>query len=771
MDNKAVLARGVNDHRLARVLFLIFLAIVLVLGGMAAYVWNEGQAIRADVDRLARQDLAALNRIHALQVDVLRQSMATQRLYATADTAAFVGEDKVLQPRVDAGLQGLDKVCQACSEIQPLIRYEQNLKSHVFELLDVMLGEPVDWDAARSHLYAADTEVRAMEMALGRIQSDILARVERSRVVVEETTHQAAWRVSLIALGITVLAFFFGYYTWRNVIEARTRRRLALFPERNPLPVFSLSMQGAVIYANPAARAMADALFGSDEEPGRLLPADLVTVLGQMHREASEQARWEYALGAATVQCGIHCMRDLDVCHAYVRDITAQRAAEAQIRHQAMHDAITDLPNQRAFHHRVDDLLAASATGAVLLVYVDRFHGVIETLGHAAGEQLLRAIGERLRALVGAGEPACCVHRFEGELFAMLLATENPAEAAHALAQRIVEAMHVPVELDERALYFSVSLGLAHFPVDGQDRATLLRHADTALRHAIRAGGNSLRRYQAEMDERALARLELEHALRHVEQRGELALYFQPQVEIASGRIIGLEALVRWLHPEKGLISPADFIPLAEDTGTIIPMGEWILATACAQNKAWQDLGLPPVIVAVNLSPKQFQHPGLPDRVRHSLEQTGLDPAWLELEVTEGAAMQDLQQAAATLRAFKDLGVRLSIDDFGTGHSSLAYLSRFPIDKLKVDQSFVRNMERDPGDAAIARSVVSLGHSLGLTVIAEGVETAAQHAQLRQMGCDEIQGYLFSKPLPGEAVAAVLARPPWLANAETLPPG
>jgi diguanylate cyclase (GGDEF)-like protein len=429
-----------------------------------------------------------------------------------------------------------------------------------------------------------------------------------------------------------------------------------------------------------------------------------------------------------------------------------------------MHDAVTGLPNQRAFQDRLDETLANRQSGALLLLHLDRFRGVIETFGHGAGEQVLRAVGERLAGLITTDPRLCCVHRFESELFAILLNDDRADAEAPRLAARIAGVMQVPLALDGRSLFFTFSIGAAVFPVDGADRARLLRRADTALHQVLRSGGSGFRRYDAEMDRCALARLETEHALRHAEQRGELELHYQPQVAIDSGRIVGLEALVRWRYPGKGLVSPAEFIPLAEETGMIGPMGQWILATACAHNRAWQDAGLAPVVVAVNISPRQFADPGLPGLLRRVLDETGLAPEWLELEITEGAAMQDLAQAEAALAEFKAIGVSLSIDDFGTGHSSLAYLSRFPIDKLKVDQSFVRNLDRDESDAAIARSVVALGHGLGLTVIAEGVETVAQLDRLRGFGCQEIQGYLFSKPVGADTVAALLAAPPWLAE-------
>ena len=400
--------------------------------------------------------------------------------------------------------------------------------------------------------------------------------------------------------------------------------------------------------------------------------------------------------------------------------------------------------------------LAGAQAGAVLLLGVDRFQTVVDTLGHAFADRLLRNIAGRLAPLAGDEQAACCIHRFDGDLFAALLPHIAGPDDASAFSARVARAMAVPFVIEGREMFFSFSVGIAHFPDDAANVGDLLRNADTALQSAKRAGGGNAIRYTGAMSARSLERLEVEHELRRVVERGELELHYQPQLAIGGGRIIGVEALVRWRHPVKGMISPADFIPLAEETGAIVDIGTWVVTTACAQNRRWQDAGLAPMVMAVNISPRQFADPELPKIVLQGLRASGLAPEWLELEVTEGAAMHDVDTAIATLHAFKAIGVRLSIDDFGTGYSSLSYLKRFPIDKLKVDQSFVRSMTEDPSDAAIARSVISLGHSLGLTVIAEGVETEDHRRLLGEYDCDEYQGYLFSRPKPAAELRALI---------------
>jgi len=589
-----------------------------------------------------------------------------------------------------------------------------------------------------------------LEVLVSGIQSQAEERGEATRARLGDIIRLVAAFSVLLVVATGVVAYVFSAY----LREAGERRRLALFPQRNPNPVISLDASGALAYANPGALAMVAALRLAS--PAALLPRDLPARLDELREARGERLNWEYPAGARIIGINIHRLEDSGIFHVYLADVTERKQAEAQIEFQAFHDVLTRLPNRRRFEDLLGSALTGGGTGAVLLLGVDRFQTVVDTLGHAFADRLLLNIAGRLAPLAGGDQAACCLHRFDGDLFAALLPQIASAEDATAFAARVARAMAVPFVIEGRELFFSFSAGIACFPEDASTVGDVLRNADTALQSAKHAGGRAAIRYAGAMSTRALERLEVEHELRRVVERGELELHYQPQLEIGGGRITGVEALVRWRHPVRGMISPADFIPLAEETGAIGDIGAWVLATACAQNRRWQDAGLPPVVMAVNISPRQFSDPELPKIVMRALRVGGLAPEWLELEVTEGAAMHDVDTAIATLHAFKAIGVRLSIDDFGTGYSSLSYLKRFPIDKLKLDQSFVRNMTEDRSDAAITRSVIALGHSLGLTVIAEGVETGDQLRLLGEYGCDEYQGYLYSRPKPAAEVRALL---------------
>ena len=425
---------------------------------------------------------------------------------------------------------------------------------------------------------------------------------------------------------------------------------------------------------------------------------------------------------------------------AVARDITRQR----------FYDAATGLPNRALFEDELTRMLSsghAEQTLAVMLLSPDRFKRFVDTLGHAAGDRLLRGVAERLAACAGEGE---LLARFGDEEFALLLPRAGRPEEVVAVAQRIREALKRSFRMDAHDLYVTFSIGIALPPRDGEDAQDLMKNAGAALFHAKEQGGNGHQFYAAEMNAAALRRLSLESGLRKAIERREFTLYYQPQLDLATNKITGMEALARWQHPEMGLVSPAEFIPLAEDTGLIVPLDEWVLRTACSQNKTWQEAGLPPLRVSLNLSARMFRQPGLPEMVAGVLRETGLNPDHLALELKESSVMSRAEESVQTLHALRALGVHISIDDFGTGYSSLNYLKRFPADCLKIDQSFVRDAATEPSDAAIVRAVVTLGRSLDLKVIAEGVETQEQLRLLRLLGCDEAQGYLLSRPLPAE---------------------
>ena len=432
-------------------------------------------------------------------------------------------------------------------------------------------------------------------------------------------------------------------------------------------------------------------------------------------------------------------------------DITERKRAEAEIEHLAHHDMLTGLANRFSLDARLAQSLADSRRNghglAVLFLDLDRFKHINDSLGHQVGDCLLKEVAERLRHTV---RDADIVARQGGDEFVVVIqGISSSARAAH-VAEKILTRLSAPYETGGAELHTTPSIGIALYPEDGEDAAELLRCADTAMYHAKALGRANYQFFTEEMNRSATERLDLEHKLRRALQQGEFELWYQPQLGAADGRVRGVEALVRWRHPEDGLIPPFRFIPLAEETGLIVELGKWVLREACRQARAWLDRGLPSLRMSVNLSTRQLMHAGLAEAVDEALADSELPASQLELEITESSVMERPNDAIPVLGGLKRLGVRLAIDDFGTGYSSLSYLKLFPLDHLKIDRSFVSDIEHDANDAAIVAAAVSMAHNLGLSVIAEGVETAVQVARLSELGCDELQGYHFSRPLPAD---------------------
>lgn len=449
-----------------------------------------------------------------------------------------------------------------------------------------------------------------------------------------------------------------------------------------------------------------------------------------------------------------------------MHDITERKALEARLAHQAFHDPLTNLPNRALFLDRLDHALVRAArqheTLAVFFLDLDRFKVINDSLGHTAGDRLLIAVANRLQHCLRPEDTVArlggTISRLGGDEFTILLEGITDARDAVRAAERIIEALRQPFALGEHEVVVTTSIGIALNTAHQDLPATLLRNADMAMYRAKQQGRSRYEVFDTSMNADALRRLEVEAQLRRGIEQHEFVLYYQPQVALTTGEIVGLEALVRWDHPERGLVRPDEFIPLAEETGLILPLGRWILAAACRQAAIWAgQRGARPLLMSVNLSARQFQHPDLVAEIAAILDQTGLRPECLSLEITETVMMEDAAMTNATLRQIAALGVQLSLDDFGAGYSSLSYLKRFAIDQLKIDKAFIAGLGRDRADTAIVHTVLTLAKALGMQVVAEGVESAAQVAHLRALGCDEGQGYYFAKPLPGSAIDTLLA--------------
>lgn len=535
----------------------------------------------------------------------------------------------------------------------------------------------------------------------------------------------------------------------------------------NPLPMsYALDGKTGVV---TAVDALGESVISAYAPIGNL-GLGMVVKIRTAELYVAVKRQLSYTLGAilVLVVIGMFLLRwqITPLARNLVAQIRERKLAEERFAHLAQHDSLTGLPNRVLFHDRLQlamiDAKRRQQTVAVMFLDADRFKTINDTLGHDAGDDLLKQIATRLTSCLRAGDT---VSRLAGDEFAVVLPGVENTNYTRDLAQRLLGCFAEPFRLKEQQIFITASIGVTLYPSDATTEEGLLKNADTAMYRAKDAGRNNFQFYSADMHAHAVQRLKLENRLRGATERGELVLHYQPLVNLKSGQIEGMEALLRWNHPELGQVPPLEFIPLAEETGLIIPIGEWVLRAACAQARAWQDAGLPPLQLSVNLSARQFQK-DLVGMVKSVLEETGLEPKYLELELTESVVMQNPERAVATLDALDQMGVRLSIDDFGTGYSSLGYLKRFPIDTLKVDRSFVCDIPGDADDMLITAGIIGLAHSLGIRVVAEGVETSAQLSFLHAQHCDAMQGYYFSKPLPAKAFALLVSERRELENNE-----
>jgi diguanylate cyclase (GGDEF)-like protein len=433
--------------------------------------------------------------------------------------------------------------------------------------------------------------------------------------------------------------------------------------------------------------------------------------------------------------------------------------SEGRLAFLAQFDTLTGLPNRSLLNDRFSQMIVQARRHhsllGVLFLDLDDFKLVNDTLGHAGGDDLLKEVAKRLKASVRAGDT---VARISGDEFAVVLADLPRPDDAAVIAQKILESLSLVVNLHGQEVFASASIGIAIYPTDGQEPEALLAAADAAMYRAKESQRNTYQFFTAQMNQDLRSRAQLGLELHRALERDEFRLFYQPKIDLHTGRICGAEALLRWLHPERGVVPPSDFIPTLEDTGLVVPVGDWVLRRACEEVQAWRDSGVGPVPVAVNLSARQFRQPDLDMRIRSIVAGAGIEAGLIELEITESQLMHDPDQAIKVLTNLQAAGIRIAVDDFGTGYSSLAYLTRLPLAALKIDRSFVAHLLTDEAEATIVRTIVDMAKSLGLTVIAEGVETKSQSAFLRGLGCEQAQGYLFGRPMPADDFRRLLAR-------------
>lgn len=536
----------------------------------------------------------------------------------------------------------------------------------------------------------------------------------------------------------------------------RELKRLSTFLDHNPNPIVELDRNGAITYVNLAV--FQKFLDFTTERNAHPMLTGVMDVVARLWESGEVVATREISIGGDRYEQQISLSLENQLVRVYLNDITQRKHAEEKILRQAHYDALTGLPNRFLFIDRLNQSLARGKRRGqmvgVLFLDLDNFKQVNDTLGHTIGDTLLQHVAKRIESTIREGDT---VSRLGGDEFAIILVDLDRSEDIIRISQKLLDIFLLPIQLKNQEIYITASIGISIYPRDGKVSEELLQNADTAMYRAKEQGRNLYQFFSSEMNLKIAEKLSLEMAMRQILPEKQLLLYYQPIVELSSGKIVGMEALARWKHPEWGLVSPSRFIPIAEETGLIVPIGEHILRMACAQIHCWHDQGFQNLHVAVNISARQFHRQDILQTVGSALSESGLTASLLDIELTE-SILQSTEFTVATILNLRTKGVKVSIDDFGTGYSSFSYLKRFSVNKLKIDRSFIQDIATDPDDRVIVKTIITLAHSLRLKVIAEGVETNDQLDFLRAHECDEIQGYLFSPPLTAEEATQCLSK-------------
>lgn len=748
---------------LQRKIWLAFLLVLMVGIAVSARIVYLGDSVQAVNHLFIAEKLPLSQRIGELRGVIADEERLLYEYYSyTATRDAFLtqrAENKKLLNEIVSKLQEDSSSRSGVAELNVRLG-ELGLLSD--ELSGTLASSNVDWDKAREILAQVKPKVRQIEKTLEVITVanqravDNLGEDSQSSV---STMVRSVIGFSILIFGV---AFFVGYYVVAIIREGAERRRLALFAERDPNPVLRLNADGEVLYANPATAALLDRLALAANQSAQLLPADLENHLAATRDASTANTQFEYEHGAHTLECTVAYLSDFAEFHVYLKDVSARKHAEERLAYQAYFDAATGLPNQYKLRDDLRIAYSRQCAGSVMMIVADHEQEILESYGAAETEKWLIKVAQRLRDMLDSDMEK--LYRFGSNAF-VLVRLPCDLAAAEQRARFLLNSAHQPLHVEGHELFSTLSIGAALMHCEdcadtGIMVEAMVQQAASACNRVRRTGGNDFAVYDEAMSRAAAKTLRLAADLHHAVENNELRLLYQPKVEATTGRLLGMEALVRWVHPERGMVSPVEFIPVAEDTGLIVGIGHWVLREACRQNAEWQKMGLRPLRVAVNLSARQFGSGNLLNEIDAALAETNLPVDALELEITESMVMDDPESVIRLLGAIHDRGIHIALDDFGTGHSSLAYLKRFPIDCLKVDRAFIKDTPENSDDVAIAKTIIAMAQALGLSTVAEGVETAPQLELLKSLGCDQIQGYFFSRPLAaGDFLAYYRAHP------------
>ncbi|BFM17217.1 hypothetical protein R50073_34000 [Maricurvus nonylphenolicus] len=733
---------------------LAYAAILLLAVLLSGFIYLNDQRLQTTSDHLFNETLPLLRTVNQLRSAKVEHERLLYEYYATTDRLRLLPAIQSAQQQMASLFRQLEG--QPLAMLDDSLHTMESIKQTAHKLDQNLMKDRVDWDLARTHLIELSSAGRRIDPYFDSFVREIEAEAKLESDASRAGGKLGAQLVIGFCVAIVTIALFVAFFVNRYIRETAERKRLAMFVERNPSPVISADDHGRIHYLNPAASQLLKDLQ-LESEPEKLIPQ----VLQDVWQSGGHTASGNIQLNDIVLDFNLSILRDLELAHIHFKDITEQRQAEQALLHQAKHDLLTQLPNRGQLEVWLAQNTQHSNSFHLVLLNLHHFERITATYGYQYGDMLLCHASERINQLLQDADlprPGLC--RLDGSNFAFMVPASGLSNTqqhrTQQLAQTLIDSFSAPFCLNDNEFYLSLCMGVSHYPSDSGNVAGLLKAADSALMESRREEGNSVHFYNSQLQGIHAQHLKIETELRQAINNNELELFYQPKMDSHNGEIHSCESLLRWLNDEgRPRYSPVEFIPVAEQSGLIIPLGEWVLETAFAQANHWRQHQ--PMVTAINLSQRQFQHHDfLPLLQRLKDKYPGIEP-FIELEITESLLMQDVSCSISTMQAIKDMGFALSIDDFGTGYSSLSYLKEFPIDKLKIDRSFVMDMTNNKEDQMLVETIIQLAHSLGLATVAEGVETQDQLQALQSIHCAEIQGYLISRPLSAQDYAEFMA--------------
>lgn len=715
---------------------------------LSAFVYYSTDKIERSASILIEHEIPIFGQLQKLDSSLTEQELYLNEYYANQDSDLYSEHFKQASLNINQLLKDLQEHNVAPQQITDLSKTQKKITdlAAIFDE-NMQSGASGKWDTAREHLEMFSMYRQQTKPIVQSIAADTDKRVMQQYTNTKQNLAQTSYIVLAYSVLILVLATFIGRYIKSYILVSGKNKRLALFPQRNPNPIISLDKNNNLVFSNPATKKLITALNLSDDIFYQSLKNQVMTSQQHILNCKQPHRRFEFIIGGKTLDCEIHWLEDMETWDLHLSDITQRKLAEDKLNYQAYHDQSTGLYNKNKFYEILNDQCELNAHFVIGSIEVRNYSKLVSQLGIEQTGKVLQEVAELLQPLLNdiIDDYPFTFYKTSEKQFSIIIEADFCTERLH----KIVHQIETKIEREAfcNAKHIELDFGFCCFPEHAKDKSSIIKCLNIALDQAIATEHSSLIIYSQPLGETISKELALTEQLRVAISNKELELYFQPQLNIQNGQIVGLETLIRWITPD-GFISPAEFIPLAEKSGLIIPLGEWITINACKQAKYLIDQGYKDIVVAINISPQQFQHPNFYDMIVGALAFTQVPAKNIELEITEGVIMYNESDTIDLLHKLKAVGLMLSIDDFGTGYSSLSYLKQFPIDKLKIDQSFIFNVNTNEADKAIVSAIVDLGKNLGLTLIAEGVEELEHLNILKDMGCQEIQGYYFSRPLP-----------------------